>query len=134
MSRPEKPIDWKLVDELLIAGCMGTEIAPHFDMHYETLYRRVEEKFGIGFTEYSRQKRAQGDACLRKVQYDKAMGGDNTLLVWLGKNRLAQKESHQEVSISAETLSGVGAVMSQIAEARLERQARKIEDKSSKAE
>jgi hypothetical protein len=57
MGRPRKPIDWKRVDRLLMAGCKGTEIAPHFDMHYETFYRKVEKKYKVGFTEYSRLKK-----------------------------------------------------------------------------
>lgn len=92
MSRPEKEIDWKLVDTLLLAGCLGTEIAPNFDMHVKTFYYRVEEKYGMTFTAYSSEKKGKGEALLRKVQYDKALKGDNTMLVWLGKNRLKQRE------------------------------------------
>ncbi|RPH73871.1 hypothetical protein EHM76_04750, partial [bacterium] len=97
MSRPEIPIDWKIVDELLACGCPGTEVAAVLGMHNETFYDRVQKKFGIGFTEYSSKKKATGEALIRKAQYDKALGlskkGDNTLLIWLGKQRLNQKEN-----------------------------------------
>ena len=92
MSRPQAPIDWKKVDELLIAGCLGTEIAAYFSMHPNTFYDRVQLEFGIGFTEYSQQKRSKGDALLRARQYAKALSGDNTMMVWLGKNRLNQRD------------------------------------------
>jgi hypothetical protein len=92
MSRPEKPIDWNKVDQLLLAGCHGTEIAPHFDIGPDRLYDRIKEKYGIGFTEYSQLKRQQGDSLLRAKQYEKALKGENTLLIWLGKNRLKQRE------------------------------------------
>lgn len=92
MARPEKPIDWEFVDELLIAGCIGTEIAPHFDMHPDTFYHRVQEKYNICFTAYSLQKKSQGDSLLRKVQFDKALNSDTSMLIWLGKNRLNQKD------------------------------------------
>lgn len=92
MSRPEKPIDWKKVDELLVAGCFGTEIASHFDMHHETFYTRVQEKFGVGFTAYASEKKSQGDSILRAVQYKHALKGNTTMLIWLGKNRLKQRE------------------------------------------
>lgn len=95
MSRPEKPIDWKLVDRLLIAGCMGTEIAAHFDMHPNTFYDRVQAEYGIGFTEYSSQKKQKGESLLRSKQFDTAMSGDKTMLIWLGKQRLGQKEHHE---------------------------------------
>lgn len=93
MSRPEKEIDWKKVDNLLMAGCHGTEIAPHFDMHAETFYDRVKKQYNIGFTEYSSLKRQQGDSILRAKQYEKAMSLDNTMLIWLGKQRLKQREN-----------------------------------------
>lgn len=97
MGRPEKEIDWKLVDELLISGCPGTEIAPHFDMHPTTFSERVFKQYNMTLTAYSLEKRKQGDNILRHTQFLKATGktaaGDNTLLIWLGKNRLGQRET-----------------------------------------
>lgn len=92
MSRPAKEIDWKKVDDLLMAGCLGTEICPHFDMHPNTFYDRVVQKYGMSFTDYSTQKRSHGDSILRAVQYNEAVKGDKTLLIWLGKVRLEQRE------------------------------------------
>jgi hypothetical protein len=101
MGRPEKFIDWDRVDQLLMAGCTGIEIAPHFDMHYETFYDRVKEKYKVGFTEYCSLKRQQGESLLREKQYLKALGytdtGDNTLLIWLGKTRLKQREEDSKI-------------------------------------
>lgn len=99
MVRPEKPIDWKKVDQLLMAGCSGTEIAPHFDIHYDTLYDRVKLQYGISFTEYSSKLRQKGDALLKAVQFEKALSKDNTMMIWLGKNRLGQKETHENLSV-----------------------------------
>lgn len=59
MSRPEKPIDWDKVDKLLLAGCHGTEIAPHFNMHPDTFYNRMKERYNLGFTEYSTIKKTR---------------------------------------------------------------------------
>jgi len=91
-GRGAKEIDWAKVDQLLIAGCLGTEIAPHFDMHHDTFYRKVEKRYGVSFTVYSSQKKSKGESLLRAKQYEKALKGDNTLLIWLGKNRLKQRE------------------------------------------
>lgn len=91
-GRPEKMVDWNLVDELLMADCTGVEIAPHFDMSVYTFYDRIRDEFGMNLTEYSFIKKSQGDACLRKRQYDKALDGDTSMLIWLGKNRLRQKD------------------------------------------
>lgn len=95
MSRPEMLIDWDKVDYMLRCGALGTEIAATFAIHPNTFYRRVEEKFKMSFSEFSQERRALGDYSLRQKQYEKAMGltdtGDNTLLIWLGKNRLGQR-------------------------------------------
>ncbi len=94
-GRYEKEIDWDKVDELLVSGCLGTEIAAEFNMHHDTFYRRVEKEHGISFTAYSAEKHAKGEQILRDVQFKKAIGltelGDNTLLIWLGKTRLKQR-------------------------------------------
>lgn len=106
MGRTPKKIDWKLVDKLLISGCNGTEIAPHFDMHYQTFYDRVSQEYSIPFTEYQQLKRAHGHSLLRDKQFEKAMDGDNTMLIWLGKHRLDQIEktiSDQHLSIQINT-------------------------------
>jgi len=98
IGRAIKLIDWKRVDELLLAGCHGTEIAPHFDMHVQTFYDRVSLEKGMSFTEYSTKKQKHGDSIIREVQFNKALKGDNVLLIWLGKNRLTQREIPIEVS------------------------------------
>lgn len=93
MSRPNKTIDWTKVDQLLMAGCTGTQIAPHFDMHPDTFYRRVMEEYGIGFTDYSSLKKSHGDSLLLAKQYELAIKGDKVMLIWLGKQRLGQREN-----------------------------------------
>jgi len=98
MPRPEKPINWEVVENLLISGCLGTEIAAQFDMHPNTFYEKVEKQYNLSFTEYSSEKRCKGNALIRAKQFEKAVKkGDNTQLIWLGKNRLGQKETQETV-------------------------------------
>ena len=96
MSRPEKTIDWSMVDKLLQAHCPGTEIAASFDMHPDTFYDRVKKEFKVGFTEYSQQKKTKGKNNLRLAQFRTALEGNSTLLIWLGKNWLAQRDEPKE--------------------------------------
>jgi hypothetical protein len=98
MSRPELPIDWEWVDEHLQAGCIGTDIAAKFAMHPTTFYRRVEERFHMSFTQYAQEKKSCGDNLLRKAQFEKALDKDNTMMVWLGKNRLEQRDTPEKVN------------------------------------
>lgn len=117
-GRPEKPIDWALVDAYLLSGCSGVEIAPHFNMHYTTFYDRVKEKYGKNFTEYAAEKHEKGNSLLRHQQYKKALGvtkeGDNTLLIWLGKNRLKQSDSPTDTGIDEKTVTQFNAIMSML--------------------
>ena len=92
-GRPRKPIDWARVDQLLEAGCPATEIAPHFNMCADRFRRRVEKEFGIRYTEYAATRHKRGDSRIREKQFEKALNGDNTLLIWLGKNRLSQSDN-----------------------------------------
>ena len=104
MSKPEIPIDWKKADELMMAGCLGTEIAAFFGIHPETFYDRVTKQYGVGFSEYFAKIKGKGCSLLRAHQYAKALGltdkGDNTLLIWLGKNRLDQRDNKDPLTVS----------------------------------
>ena len=95
MARPKADIDWNKVDRLLEAGCPGTEVAATLGIHEDTLYRACERENKQGFAAYSAIKRASGDRLLRVKQFEVAMAGDKTMLVWLGKQRLGQAEKSE---------------------------------------
>lgn len=90
-----KDIDWKIVDQALVAGSTGTRIASYLGIHPDTLYHAVEREFGVMFTDYSAQKRSKGEMLLEIAQFDEAVHKrDRGMLIWLGKQRLGQKENH----------------------------------------
>ena len=96
-GRPQKDIDWDEVDRRLEAGCMGTNLARLFNMHPNTFYDRVVMEKGVSFSEYLKLKRNDGDDKLRVTQFEVANKEKNTtMLIWLGKQRLDQKE-HQDI-------------------------------------
>ncbi len=93
VGRKPAKIEWDKVDNLLIAGCTGTEIAAHIAMHPNTLYRHCEDEHKVHFSEYLQEKRAKGDSLLRVAQFDEAVNKrDRGMLIWLGKNRLGQTD------------------------------------------
>lgn len=102
IGRPKADIDWERVDDLLISGCSGTEIAAFFGINPHTLYDRCFSDNGIMFSDYSHEKHSKGDSLLRDMQFKKALGihkeGDNTMLVWLGKNRLKQRDTPEDAA------------------------------------
>ena len=90
--RPQIPINWDKVDKLLESGCGATEIAGYLGCCRETIYDRCLEEKGIPFTTYSCQKRSSGDSLLREKQMSVALEGNQSMLIWLGKNRLGQRD------------------------------------------
>ena len=98
-GRTEFPLDWSKIAELCIAGCSGREIAGYFGINPDTIYERCKKDLDMTFTHFSAQYQAKGETLLRAKQFDKAIKGDNTLLIWLGKNRLKQMEKeHADVA------------------------------------
>jgi len=88
-----KNIDWDVIDNMLIAGCNGVQCAAAVGVHPETLYYRCQDEKNTVFTVYAQEKRAHGDGLLHAAQFQKAYKDKNpTMLIWLGKQRLQQKE------------------------------------------
>jgi hypothetical protein len=131
MSRPEKPIDWKLVDSLLMKDNDGTEIASHFDMHPDTFYRRIQEQYDMGFTEYQQRLKSKGNSFLKSKQFDKAMEGNVQMLIFLGKTRLKQVETQATIQIDTKTEEDFKNMMEMLQNSQ---SARKIESNSISAE
>lgn len=124
-GRPRAEIDWKVVDDWLECGCTGTEVAARLGICADALYNRVEEEFKTTFSAYSQQKKQSGEILLKKAQFDKAIGrteiGDNTLLIWLGKVRLDQRET-AIISVAPEIEKNYVSIMQDLAEMQKSRQ------------
>lgn len=95
MARPRANIDWKKVDKYLQAHCDGVGIAGILGIDVQTLYRRCNEDNKVGFAEYSAKKKAEGVELLKAKQYQVAMEGDRTMLVWLGKQYAGQSDKSE---------------------------------------
>lgn len=99
MGRPRIEIDWKEFDKLCGLQCSLEEIAGWFNCSVDTIENRVKEVHGITFSEYFAQKRSSGKISLRRKQYETALAGNATMLIWLGKQYLGQSDK-QEQSIN----------------------------------
>ena len=122
MARPKVNIDWTAVNSLLEADCEGTEIAAYLGIVPDTLYRRCQEDNNIGFADYLREKKAKGNSLLKVKQFEAAIKDkDRTMLVWLGKQRLGQRDRSDiehsgtaiiNISVSKDTEEGLGYILS----------------------
>jgi len=102
-GRPRKEVDWDKVEKMCAIACTGEEIAQILSISYDTLMRRVKEKFGISFADYYNQKSAMGKMSLRRKQFDLAVNkGDRVMLIWLGKQRLGQADQVQSTVTNIE--------------------------------
>ncbi|MDN3507096.1 MAG: hypothetical protein P0S96_07700 [Simkaniaceae bacterium] len=95
-GRPKLSIDWGEVDKYLQAGCSGAQVAAVIGVSADTLYRRCQTEQGASFSAILQEKRANGDAYLQLKQFSLAIQGDRGLLIWLGKQRLGQKDRPEE--------------------------------------
>ena len=118
-GRKRIEIDFKKIDALCAVFCNCKEIVSvlnSFDVNcsYDTVERRVKEQFGVTFAEYVEQKQmAFAKPKLRKAQLDCALGGNATMLIWLGKQYLGQTEK-QEINFTGDMSADVSAKIEEI--------------------
>ena len=97
MARPRKEVSWEDIDKLCALQATEEEIAQFCEVSVDTLYRRCKEEHGVSFAEYFDQKRGVGKISLRRSQWQLAQKGNATMLIWLGKQYLGQRDkaSHE---------------------------------------
>ena len=84
VGRPKKELDTKLIARLSSIFCTNEEIASVVECHADTL--------ADNFSEYLKKGRSRGKMSLRRMQWEKAQTGNTTMLIWLGKQMLGQKD------------------------------------------
>lgn len=106
MARPKKIIDWETVKKLCDIHCTGEEIASIVDVSYDTLERHIKAEFAMSFADFYKKHSSNGKMSLRRKQYEVAMSGNTTMLVWLGKQYLGQTDkTESNVKAEVSTLS-----------------------------
>lgn len=95
-GRPLAAIDWETVRKLAAIACTVDEVAGVIGVSHDTLERASKRVHKKAITEYMAPFAAAGNASLRRRQWQAAMDGDRTMLVWLGKQRLGQVDSHHQ--------------------------------------
>jgi len=91
-GRPLKVIDWEQVEKLCEMQCTGEEVGAFIGLDYKTLERAIRREFKQGFVEYYKKHSGTGKTSLRRMQWLSAQGGNVTMLIWLGKQWLGQKD------------------------------------------
>lgn len=107
MGRPRKEFDWDLFNTLCGYPSVVTQedIAEAMKCSVDTLSNRIKEEHGdITFSEYRVKKQGALRRSILTWQLEAAKRGNPTILIWLGKNYLNQKEPtfEQEVTLKDE--------------------------------
>ena len=90
MARPQKQIDPKQVEELARIGCAEEDMAAVLGVSVDTLQRR--KRACAEFRGAIEKGRASLRNSLRRLQVKKALEGNVTMLIWLGKQLLGQSD------------------------------------------
>lgn len=90
MGRQKADIDPKLVEGMASVGATNTEIANFLEVDEGTIRKR--------FSEVLLKARSNLKIRLRRKQIELALAGDKTMLIWLGKQYLDQKEKSDMTS------------------------------------
>lgn len=94
MGRPLKQIDEEQVFKLATMQCTNKEIAAFFDINIDTVTDRFSEIIAKG--------KEVGKAKLRRLQWQAAERGNVVMMIFLGKQLLAQSDKieHKTEDIS----------------------------------
>jgi len=84
IGRPLKQVDAALVKDLASIFCTMDEMAAIVGVSVDTLERRYAEAMKRG--------RETAKSSLRRLQWKAAKKGNTSILIWLGKNYLGQRE------------------------------------------
>lgn len=92
MSKKRIEIDQTQFEKLCEIQCTCFEIAGWFRCSVDTIERWCKQKYNKRFAEIYEEKRQIGRISLRRVQFQEALKGNTTLLIWLGKQYLGQTD------------------------------------------
>ena len=84
MARPMKKIDEEAVKKLAQLHCTFDEIAEFCEVSTKTLQRH--------YVHLIKKGREMGKISLRRAQFEKAIGGNVAMQIWLGKQHLDQRD------------------------------------------
>ena len=91
IGRPKKEIDSDVIAKLSQIGCTQEEIGSVVGISARTLQRR--------YADLVKENKNIGKASLRKKLWEKALKGNDKLLIWLSKQELKMRDKIETQSI-----------------------------------
>ena len=91
IGRPKKELDKDIIAKLSQIGCTQEEIGSVVGISARQLQRR--------YADLVAENKNKGKAILRKKMWEKALKGNEKLLIWLSKNELNMRDKIETQSI-----------------------------------
>lgn len=101
LGRPEKELDWHLLDSILQYGAKLIDCAEICKMSEDSIQRKIKENFDCTFSRYRDMKMSKTRVKLMQKQIESALAGNPVMLIWTGKQYLGQVDKH-EAAIQSE--------------------------------
>lgn len=95
-GRPEAVIDGRQFTAMCQLQCTESEICSVLGVTEKTLAKWCESTYGMRFSQIFKIKREGGKVSLRRMQWKNAEGGNTSMLIWLGKQYLGQRDKFPE--------------------------------------
>ena len=96
MARPRLQLDEKQIEQLAMINCSLAEIGAVMKCSVDTLER---------YAEIIKRGRENGKSSLKKKQFEIAMKGNVTMLIWLGKIMLGQRDNSWDVKLFSQEVA-----------------------------
>ena len=96
VGRPKLELSETAISALAERGLTQEDCAAVLGCSVDTIQRRYLAVYNTGFT--------KAKASLRRKQFEMAIGGNVTMLVWLGKNLLGQRDKHELTGVDGSPL------------------------------
>lgn len=91
-GRPTKSVNLDTLVALAGIQCTAEECASVLGVSPDTIDRRLKAAGFGGFADFYKQHSDDGKVSLRRAQFRVALGGNPTMLIWLGKQVLGQRD------------------------------------------
>jgi hypothetical protein len=87
--------DFEKLINMIRIQCTQNEICGIFGVTDKTLNEALRRRDQPGFSELYKKHQDEGRASLRRAQWKAAQDGNPTMLVWLGKQMLGQRDKQE---------------------------------------
>lgn len=99
VGRPRKEINKEEFEKLCGLHCTEEDIAGWFDISPDTVDRWCQREYGENFADTYKRKCSPGKVSIRRKQMEVAQNGNPTMLIWLGKTILGQRDNVEHIII-----------------------------------